>query len=124
MVKAFVQVCRELISGNLTRTVVDQSDQLHLYSAASEVGVPRLQAICESVISERLNPRRFVASVRIALRHGRDPMLRLCYYWFKTQGAADFETVQRRSSMTATERAVESSARATSPSTCHTCSRR
>ena len=108
MVKAFALACQELLFGNISRSTVVQSDQLHLYSAASEIGVPRLQALCESVISTQLNPRRFVASVRIAVRHGRDPMVRLCYYWFKTQGAADFETAKRRASMTATERAVES----------------
>ena len=81
-------------------------DQLPLQRGV-RVGVPRLQALCESVISQRLTPRRFVAQYA-SLRYGRDPMLRLCYYWFKIKGATDFDVVQLRASMTATERAVDS----------------
>ena len=108
MVDAFLIVCREVCGSICSRYEVTQSDQLHLYSAASEIGIPRLQGLCEDVIAERFTPKRFVAAVRIALRHGRDSMIRLCYFWFKTQGATDHEAFLRRLDMTSTEKAVDS----------------
>ena len=105
MVDAFLIACREMCGCQCTRYEVEQSDQLHLYSAASEINIPRLQSICEEVISSRFTPKRFVAAVRIALRHGRDSMLRLCYFWFKTQGATDHDAFLRRVDMTTTEKA-------------------
>jgi tubby and related proteins len=107
MVDAFIIVCREVCGHLCSRYEVEQSEQLHLYSAASEIGVPRLQGICEDVIASRFTPKRFVAAVRISLRHGRESMIRLCYFWFKTQGATDYEAFLRRTDMTATEKAVD-----------------
>ena len=107
MVDAFLLACREVCGSEITRYEVEQADQLHLYSAASETGVPRLQGLCENVIATRFTPKRFVAAVRIALRHGRDSMLRLCYFWFKTQGATDHEAYLRRLDYTTTEKAMD-----------------
>jgi len=107
MVDAFLIACREVCGSQCSRHEVEQADQLHLYSAASEIGIPRLQGLCEDVIASRFTPKRFVAAVRIALRHSRDSMLRLCYFWFKTQGATDYEAYLRRLDMTTTEKAMD-----------------
>ena len=92
---AFAEACvAGLASQSEYNGLLNGFNQFNMYSAASMLHLPDLQEFCEIYIGENLTTERFLAAMKHGARYKRKNMLRICYRWFKVNGAVEKEAAK------------------------------